>query len=134
MDILKSAGLTALDGLNKLGIQPTDAMNRFVNFVESLKTDYTTRKLTNDEQEASKLVPVPLYRRPPYIDTYRLPYDKQQRLHKLEEIHNALLWVDGTRSVLDIHTGMRVEHSESNLQNLMEFFTLMEELGIVKFK
>ena len=134
LDILKSAGLTALDGLNKLGIQPTDAMNRFVNFVESLKKDYTTRKLTNDEQEASKLVPVPLYRRPPYIDTYRLPYDKRQRLHKLEKIHNALLWVDGTRSVLDIHTGMRVEHGESNLPDLMEFFTLMEELGIVKFK
>jgi aminopeptidase YwaD len=103
----------------------------------------TPRDLSEEEQQASQLVPARKVRGPIPLNYHlqRLGDEDRERWHQLLKarqgwLHHtltvlALFWADGRRSVLEIADLVEMESGQRDVELLVSFFRLLEKLGFV---
>ena len=99
--------------------------------------------LSEEEQEAARRIPVRKVRGPIPIEEhlYRLDDEAQEGWRQLLQARKdrtphtatvlALYWADGTRSVLEIADFVELEIGERDVELLLAYFRLLEQLGFV---
>lgn len=103
------------------------------------------RDLSDEEQEAARLVPVRQVRGPIPLEDHVRRLDEETRgqwraLLKERKGRQhytlttlALFWADGTRSVLEIADLVELESGQRDVGLLLAYFRLLEQLGFVTF-
>jgi aminopeptidase YwaD len=102
--------------------------------------------LSEEEQEAAKLIPVRLVRGPIPLTQllYRLDEETQEQWRQLLKARKdrafytlsalALYWADGARSVLEIADLIELEAGKRDVELLLAYLRLVEQLGFIEFK
>jgi len=102
--------------------------------------------LSEEEQEAAKLIPVRLVRGPIPLGQliHRLDEESRERWRQLLKARKdrafytlsslALYWADGERSVLEIADLIELEAGKRDVELLLAYLRLVEQLGFIAFK
>jgi aminopeptidase YwaD len=102
--------------------------------------------LSEEEQEAAKLIPVRLVRGPIPLTQllYCLDEETQEQWRQLLKARKdrafytlsalALYWADGARSVLEIADLIELEAGKRDVELLLAYLRLVEQLGFIEFK
>ena len=102
--------------------------------------------LSEEEQEADKLIPARLMRGPVPLGQllHRLDEDSQEQWRQLIKARKggahytlsalALYWADGVRSVLEIADLIELEAGKRDVELLLLYLRLLEQLGFIEFK
>ncbi len=103
-------------------------------------------ELSAEEQEAARLIPVRLVRGPIPLGQHmhRLDEEARERWRQLLKARKdrafytlsalALYWMDGARSVLEIADLIELESGKRDVELLLAYLRLVEQLGFIKFK
>jgi hypothetical protein len=102
------------------------------------------RDLTQEEQEAARLIPVRQARGPIPFENHlrRLDGGARERWRQLGKARQgmahdtlttlALYWADGARSVLEIADLVELESGQRDVELLLAYFRMLEQLGFVR--
>jgi len=102
--------------------------------------------LSEEEQEAAKVIPVRLVRGPIPLGQllYRLDEESREQWRLLLKSRKdgafytlsalALYWADGERSVLEIADLIELEAGKRDVELLLAYMRLVEQLGFIEFK
>jgi aminopeptidase YwaD len=100
--------------------------------------------LSQEEQEAAALIPARQVRGPVPLENHlrRLDAESRERWRQLRKARKdgahhtllplALYWADGVRSVLEIANLVEQESGQRDIELLLTYFRLLEELGFVR--
>jgi hypothetical protein len=101
---------------------------------------------SEQEQEAAVLIPVRLVRGPCYLGhhLHRLDGKAREQWRQLLKARKdrsfytlsalALYWIDGVRSVLEVADLMELESGKRDVELLLAYLRLVEQLGFIEFK
>ncbi|HDJ21990.1 MAG TPA: hypothetical protein ENF19_02140 [Candidatus Bathyarchaeota archaeon] len=99
---------------------------------------------SNDEGEASELVPVRIHRGPPSLRPWvsRLGPEDREAYWRVTKEHEssrgletlALYWADGERSIAEISKQVYLERGKTDLEYLKGFFGFLEKMGLIQLK
>ncbi len=99
---------------------------------------------SNDEGEASELVPVRIHRGPPSLRPWvsRLGPEDREAYWRFTKEHEssrgletlALYWADGERSIAEISKQVYLERGKTDLDYLKGFFGFLEKMGLIQLK
>jgi hypothetical protein len=104
------------------------------------------RGLTDEEQEAARLVPVRQVRGPIPLETHLRRLEKETREHWRQLLKErkgrqhytlttlALFWTDGDRPLLEIADLVELESGQRDVVLLLAYFRLLEQLGFITFR
>ncbi len=103
-------------------------------------------ELSTEEQKAARLIPVRLVRGPISLrqHMHRLDEETREQWRQLLKARKdrsfytlsalALYWMDGARSVLGIADLMELESGKRDVELLLAYLRLVEQLGFIRFK
>jgi len=94
-------------------------------------------ELTSEEQQASGIIPIRSeFFKCPLNDDYLIQKFGRQRVESVYGLAGDVAWeavnfVDGKRNLLEIHEAVKAEYSETSLERLKNYFSLLDKAGLI---